>query len=64
MKIHDVFNVSLRISPYYVGQKIWKKILLRRFRDRELQGIEGDIVRHRQDNSTYCVQTLGLSKGY
>lgn len=56
MKIHDVFNVSLRISPYYVGQKIWKKILL--------QGIEGDIVRHRQDNSTYCVQTLRLSKGY
>lgn len=55
MKIHDVFNVSLRISSYYVEQKIWKKILLRRFRDRELQGIERDIVRHRQDNSTYCM---------
>lgn len=64
MKIHDVFNVSLRISSYYVDQKIWKKILLRRFRDRELQGIERDIVRHRQDNSTYCTQTLKLSKCY
>lgn len=38
--------------------------MLGRFRDGDLQEIEGDIVRHRQDNSTYSMQTLRLSKGY